>query len=241
MKILFFPLVILLASCASKPPLTTPPSIFKEAIQKTISTPALGEESSVGIGENMYDDIRYIESSSYLVTLLDDATGMMDFNAKPELPKGFKHYLFKTSVGSLKAVCPEKSIKASVPGSYKFCLVDTKGNGEFDSSMFTERLRYFPLSAPVKYKVEISNEKPTVIPNNRRLKIQPIYQGVSKGSIKISFREFYDGLARPAFTQDISYDLNPGEETFIAFKGMKIKVISADNEKISYQIVSYFD
>jgi len=240
MKILL-PFVFLLASCASAPPLTTPPSIFKEVVEKNRSIPELGKPSSAVIGSNMYEDFRYTESTLYKVTLLGDAKGIMDFNAKPELPSGFQHHLFKTSSDSLNAICPDEAIRAAVPGSFKFCLVDTKNNGEFDSSMFTQRLKYFPLDKPVKYKIEKNDGVPLTASNDRRLKIHVIYQGVNKGSIKISFREFYDGVARPAFTQDISYDLIPGGETIVAFKGMRLKVISADNEKIKYVVLNYFD
>jgi hypothetical protein len=67
-------------------------------------------------------------------------------------------------------------------------------------------------------------------------KQQFVYSGKSRKEIKISYREFKDDFARPAFTQDLTYDLS--ESKTIGFKGMKIDVIQATNSQIKFIIKS---
>lgn len=61
------------------------------------------------------------------------------------------------------------------------------------------------------------------------------YAGTSGGVIRLTYREFIDDLARPAFTQDLSFDLSPGVE--IGYKGARIRVIKADGTAIEYELL----
>jgi len=54
--------------------------------------------------------------------------------------------------------------------------------------------------------------------------------------VKVSYREFKGGLARPAFTQDVSYQMDPDGTTTIAFRGLRIKVLKATRESITYVV-----
>lgn len=66
-------------------------------------------------------------------------------------------------------------------------------------------------------------------------KIQLLYGGLSKGTVSLSYREFMRDLARPAFSQELSYDLTDGEE--IGFRGARIRVLKATNVSIRYMII----
>lgn len=73
---------------------------------------------------------------------------------------------------------------------------------------------------------------------NNCFKQELVYNGKSSNIIKIIYREFSNDLARPAFTQELNYDLNDGN--IISFKGCKIEVIEAKNTGIEYKILSTF-
>lgn len=66
-----------------------------------------------------------------------------------------------------------------------------------------------------------------------------IYNGGSGSVIIIKYREFINDLARPAFTQDLTYDLSKSD--IIGFRGARIRVLEADNISVKYKILSYFD
>ena len=63
-----------------------------------------------------------------------------------------------------------------------------------------------------------------------------LYTGRSGSTIEVSYREFRGGLAAPAFFQSLKYDLS--ESRVIRFQRFTIEVIRADNQTITYKILS---
>lgn len=66
-------------------------------------------------------------------------------------------------------------------------------------------------------------------------KVELLYGGVTKGTVKLSYREFMRDMARPAFSQELAYDLADGDE--IGFRGARLKVVKATNVSIRYVVV----
>ena len=48
-------------------------------------------------------------------------------------------------------------------------------------------------------------------------------------------------MARPAFTQDIEYELDKDGKTLIGFKGLRIEVEKATNLDITYKIIKDYN
>lgn len=66
-----------------------------------------------------------------------------------------------------------------------------------------------------------------------------IYLGKTGNTLKFGYRESYQDFARPAFSNEITYDLN--DSNIIGYKKAKLQVISATNSEITYKVLSYFD
>jgi hypothetical protein len=66
-----------------------------------------------------------------------------------------------------------------------------------------------------------------------------IYSGKVGSKINIGYREFSSNMARPAFNNDVEYDLS--ESTIIGYKGARIQVIEATNEHIKYKVLRNFN
>lgn len=66
-------------------------------------------------------------------------------------------------------------------------------------------------------------------------KAELIYTGKMNKIITVSYREYVDNMARPAFYQELRYDLSEGNE--ITFKTLKMKVLEATNTKITIQVI----
>lgn len=66
-------------------------------------------------------------------------------------------------------------------------------------------------------------------------KAELIYNGISKNIIKISYREFVRDMARPAFYQELNYDLDQSD--LIQFRTFRIKVLKADNSTIRFVVL----
>ncbi|MCU6433973.1 hypothetical protein LPB67_09355 [Undibacterium sp. Jales W-56] len=66
-----------------------------------------------------------------------------------------------------------------------------------------------------------------------------VYTGISQNTISVLYREFSDGTARPAFSQDLKYDLSQGDT--IGYRGARFQVIKASNTNIRYKVIKTFD
>jgi hypothetical protein len=65
-----------------------------------------------------------------------------------------------------------------------------------------------------------------------------IYNGRSVDMVKFLYREFSGDSVRPAFTQDIQYDLK--DSSTIGFKGVRIEILNATNTKLNYRVLASF-
>ncbi|GGH03113.1 hypothetical protein GCM10007420_19280 [Glycocaulis albus] len=66
-----------------------------------------------------------------------------------------------------------------------------------------------------------------------------LYSGRIGDAISISYREFSGNVARPAFSNDVQYDLSISSE--IGYRGAVIEVISATNTEITYRVIRNFN
>jgi hypothetical protein len=66
-----------------------------------------------------------------------------------------------------------------------------------------------------------------------------IYSGRVGDRINIAYRESSGNLARPAYSNDVEYDLS--ESTTIGYRGAVIRIIEATNTSITYEVVSNFN
>ena len=79
------------------------------------------------------------------------------------------------------------------------------------------------------------NFKKTTVYAPGSMKKEILYNGKSKDTIKITYREYVNDMARPAFYQDLNYDLV--ESKVIGFKGTQIEIIDATNSEIKYKVI----
>ncbi|PKV43633.1 hypothetical protein CLU92_0948 [Janthinobacterium sp. 61] len=76
-----------------------------------------------------------------------------------------------------------------------------------------------------------------ISPDNQKKEL--IYTGVSKNVISLVYREYQNDLARPAFSQDLKYDL--GEGRVIGFKGARFEVLKATNLGLTFKTLKHLD
>lgn len=65
------------------------------------------------------------------------------------------------------------------------------------------------------------------------------YNGRTGSVLNFTYREFSDGMARSAFTTDFKMDLNEGSE--IGYKGARMTIHEATNNKITYTVSKNFN
>jgi len=66
-----------------------------------------------------------------------------------------------------------------------------------------------------------------------------MYSGRVGNRLRISYREFLNDLARPAFQNEAEYDLD--ESNIISYQGARLEIIRADNNGIVYKVLKSFN
>ena len=121
------------------------------------------------------------------------------------------------------------------PRAGAVCLGDTDDDGRLDQSYaLTVNGVGVELDRidPVSYEMM---EESTV---GRGFKYELIYQGMANDVFRLSYREFKDDFARPAFAQDLTYTLDRSAlPEVIAFRDLSIEVIEIERSTVTYRVV----
>gem|GEM_PF-3766695 len=174
--------------------------------------PEINIKTTAEVGDNMYQKINSYFSQKYDVKLIDA-------NASNAYSK--MNMILKKDNNKHNAICEI---------STETCLIDTLDNGYFNVFLVSKN-REVNIT-PIKYTV-----KQQMLFKEDAFKYIVLYQGKIGNNIKISFREFKENMSRPAFTQDIDYELNKNGSTIIGFKGLRIEVLGSTNLDITYKII----
>ncbi|HTM95475.1 MAG TPA: hypothetical protein VL100_06640, partial [Croceibacterium sp.] len=90
----------------------------------------------------------------------------------------------------------------------------------------------YPLARPVPYHRAKILLPPATPGLTRRL----LYQGMAAGELKLSYREFTNDLARPAFEESLSVPLSAEFPQKVAAKGATLTIYKIDGLGMDYQV-----
>jgi hypothetical protein len=118
------------------------------------------------------------------------------------------------------------------------CLRDREGRGVFDEVRSGPRVApinailYQTQTLSIPYKIV-----DTVGVDQSSFRYQLIYQGLDGRTARLTYREYTNDMARPAFQQDLTYTLEPsGRPTDVSFRGLQMTILRADNNGITYRV-----
>jgi putative lipoic acid-binding regulatory protein len=120
------------------------------------------------------------------------------------------------------------SMGISQPAVGAVVLVDSDNDGlldELHNSGYSGKV-----VPPVKVRWKSDRD------NTYGMKRELIYQGLDGDTLRLNYREFIDDLARPAFSQTTEYNIS--ESSTLQFRGVTVDVHQADNETITYTVLS---
>ena len=196
---------------------------------KTIYLPELNSIAKREIGEPMYEKINQISLDTYTVNINQKVNAIVkdEYSFEKEINIHFnkKYELLEWPEGKYKTVCEDN-----------LCLIDKDNKNYFTHYAIRNENNLYDLNKKIQY-LPIQD----YLYDEDSFKYQALYQGKIDNKIRISFREFKNDMARPAFTQDIEYQLSPNGTTIIGFKGLRINVIKATNVDITYSVVKDFN
>lgn len=207
-------------------------------VTEQISRPSLNEEATAALGDQML-----LQGTATMTdgVYLPQQNNIMGFVLSPGFyPKTgeedgqvFTSFQNQKSGGDLGYVSLQGGIigQAFLPRSIRFerekqqtCVIAPNGYGMNRPTCDTE----FPYQFTSRPVVSANDFQQTLI-----------YSGRVGDRIRISYREFSGNMARSAFTNEAEYDLT--KSSIIAYKGARIEVLDADNEKIRYRVLANFN
>ena len=112
------------------------------------------------------------------------------------------------------------------PDPLPLALIDSDSDGAFDRYWYPGTN-----GGKIKTPIFVDWEQSNRSSGYRR---ELIYQGRDGDNLKLFYREFNDDFRRPAYDQEVQYDL--GESEYIQFKGLTLLVEEANNEYLVYTI-----
>ncbi|MEO6196161.1 MAG: hypothetical protein ABIS20_24330 [Thermoanaerobaculia bacterium] len=208
------------------------------------ATPHVGESPVVSntvqrsVGETIYERYNYSQLSGARLTSagkFDELAIHWTVQAGDFLPA------FSDSTGSF--YCTADSI-LHIPMStdrVRVCLVDRNGDGKFDQWTAPEgpsgaRIRtWIALNPPLSFTLAQGDAMSGV---GHGYRYELLYEGISGNVVAILYREYVNDLARPAFQQDLHYTLEASGPTEVSFRGARIRIYSADNNALKYELLS---
>ncbi len=130
---------------------------------------------------------------------------------------------------NLRQVVPAANINKLVGGGVFIPNSSTDNHSIFIDNISTA---IEPLGRKVKYELA-----DIIAFSEKDFKQELIYTGKSGSNINIEYREFKGNMARPAFSQSLTYDIS--EDKMIGFRGALFEVLEATNSSIKYKAVKH--
>lgn len=197
---------------------------LKAAESEKIVIPKIGMPSVARVGDTLYEESDYaqideiVPESWQLNGSIDDHAGISGFEFGVGTP--------------LKKISDTKFCVQSEPHK---CFYDDDGDGNFDRLTARPGLIKYKqtLAVPISY-THVESKIVTRLAGGS-FKRELVYLGVSGQTLRVLYREFSDNLARPAFTQELTYPVTP-EKSAIAFRSLQIEVTKIQPTEVHYSV-----
>jgi hypothetical protein len=217
--------LLLLAACAPELQTVDTPGTYQ-----TVDLPTVGSTAEAQVGDTMIDETHSLASPA--IRFLGSCTYSEKHDA---VGTGTVRY----SIGDA-AVFTQTSTKNGAAAYCGQAVMDVLGSVEVPLcvALSDNAIVAFPGSEMIvtsdckfEHTTQSTDDADTV-------RKEILYDGRSGSTIRLSYREFTQDLARPAFTQELSYDI--ASDKIIGFRRARFEVLSAGNSSISYRLLSGF-
>jgi hypothetical protein len=201
--------------------------LFAQEIRNSV-VPAIGVPAVASVGDTVYEKSHLSVLPAYTINEFFSGKNMF---ATVTISPGDK--FIKIPSKSILKACRSPSIEAFVHKQYDACLYDDDGDGTFDRFGANEVQGGKKFPHPIPYR-----NSEFIQATSDSVKQVVIFLGSTKDSMRLSYREFVNDMARPAFTEEYSFPLAATFPQPIAFKGVKMSVTQIDGEGLHYKVIS---
>jgi len=219
-----------LMGCASVQPSQTGVTRHMKGIE-----PAVGQEARASVGSSVLSQFDYLAAARGVVQQgYSRAVGLNTIRLAggealvPSVLGGSREAWCSTgpvwfALGEARSACFFQAAGTTAPGELAILrqayILGTAMGTELDVEV---PIRVEPVGTGTGYKYEL------------------FYQGRDRGGVRLSYREYTNDMARPAFSQDVVYDVMPGPGTTITFRQARLEILAAGNDEIRYRVLAPF-
>ena len=201
----------------------TAPKYNYQAVSQNVSKPPIGSVNEAYVGDKMLTQGVFTEREAYFIP-----------EAKKKfmltIPKGFYLKTGEDAKGSYYQAINNIPDGAIIPGGGIQSILVTPQNDLCFIDIYFNKVCHFK---------DIGEKQKISVANDNSFQQTLIYSGKVGNKINIGYREFSSSVARPAFNNDVEYDLN--ESKTIGYKGALLEVIDANNQSIKYKVLKNFN
>jgi hypothetical protein len=241
-------LCLLLGGCASTPAPLFSPSQGTLTESEKVDFPELNVITALGLGDTLA--AKGYKSYTPAIKVLNEVTLVNRTGSRP------RHWVPEGSKGKLSSVVTVLKTGEKIscfnirvdweahwnwynrPGTSDanpLCK-DSRGNFKWQSEYVLDDSRglgmdFVPFNGSIEEFTEVNLNSPTYIQ-------EFIYNGRVDNALKFVYREFSGDYIKPAFTQEVQYDLN--QSNIIGFKSLRIKILNATNTELKYVLENNF-
>lgn len=190
---------------------------------KIVSFPEIGTETSIPAGGEIYSFTRVYTLPG---AQLDADAKAGSWLLEEKIAAGTQ-LIPVTTKAKFKACVPEAgTLIAKGP-----CFLDDDGDGKFDRQAADEIEMARKIKPPAPYTMT-----PVSVARDDNFKRAILFQGATADSLRFSYREFKNDMARPAFTEELTIPREPFP-TMILLKDLQIEVLGVSGMGLRYRVI----
>lgn len=206
-------------------------SYASPAAAKVIQTPPAGLESTVTVGSPLLERFDAPDATTAKrLTIKQDVRVSLGMQGKIRIPKDSAFVIEQTN--PLKVCTVAQDAYSAFLSGGPACLYDTDMDGKFDRTdanvVFTSR----ELKEPVPYVlVDVPQ-----LSGGSNFRQTLTYLGSAGDVLRVSYREFSGDMARPAFTEELTFPLDKSFPQTIRWRDTTITLLGTSAEGLRYRI-----
>lgn len=192
--------------------------------------PSFGERRTAAVGEPIFTWLNYAVSlSARLRQTIDVGGGDRDHHRVPNT----EILNYGSDDDDVPQACTQTLTDTQRHGGRqsRSCFSDGAGDGFFDS---------VHRDGSGGSTIELGREgQYDLIPNwvvSINFRHELVYLGSSGGALRVAYREYSNGMARPALANDLTFDINPAGPTSFRYRNIRVTVFTSDSDGISYVV-----
>lgn len=193
--------------------------------------PAIGELKTAPVGSTIWEEYRFEGMTGVII----DAPVRANWGTAEivDLPAGSALHILREK--KLKA-CRTFTVLTNLGTNiWSDCLFDLDNDGRFEKVSYNSSGASKAVDPPVPYRrglIEIIGDRHP--PNSKKILM---YLGGDATTSKLSYREFSNSMARPAFTEDLSIPLGPTFPQDVAVKDRVLTIQGISGMGLAYKLV----